>query len=127
MSKANNEENSVVLEGKVAGIIDDHRVVINRGAEHGVTIGQRYLILSIGEELFDPDTNESLGCVEVIKGKGEVTHVQAKISTLQTTDTHEIKRRSTGLLAIAGLHDTVVEKEPKAFIDPEIGDIARKL
>lgn len=127
MSKPNNENNSVAIEIKVAGIIDDQRVIINRGTEHGIKIGQRYLVLSIGEELFDPDTNESLGCVEIIKGKGEITHVQARMSTLQTTDTHEIKRRSTGFLAIAGLNETVIEKEPKAFIDPKIGDIVRKL
>jgi hypothetical protein len=118
-----------ILDFKVAGIVDKYRVVINRGSNDGIEIGDRFLILSIGEELFDPDTSESLGCVEVIKGKGEVTHVQEKMATLQTTDTHEIKTRPSGLSAAAlfQVQGTVVEKEPKAFIDPEVGDIARPI
>ena len=122
-----NTEHVEIVDCKVAGIIDKYRVVINRGSNHGVQVGQRFLILSIGEELFDPDSKESLGCVEVIKGKGEVTHVQEKMATLQTTDTHEIKTSPSGLAAMLAFQGTVVEKTPKAFIDPEVGDIARFL
>jgi hypothetical protein len=124
-------ENEKEIDYKVAGIIDKYRVVINRGSEHGIEQGQRFLILNIGDELFDPDTGESLGCVEVIKGKGEVTHVQERIATLQTTDTHEIKTkpfRKYGMYGVSEmLQSTVVEQGPKAFIDPEIGDIARPI
>jgi hypothetical protein len=120
-------KNEKKIDYKVAGIVDKYRVVINRGSEHGIETGQRFLILNIGDELFDPDTGGSLGCVEVIKGKGEVTHVQERIATLQTTDTHEIKTKPYGIGAIAMLQSTVVEQEPKAFIDPEIGDIARPI
>jgi hypothetical protein len=113
------------FEGKVARIIDDHRVVINKGESDGIQIGQRFLILEIGEEVFDPDTKESLGTVEVVKGRGEVTHVQKRISTLQTTETHEIRRKSSALLALA--QGAEVTHESKAFIDPEVGDIARRI
>jgi len=113
------------FEGKVARIIDDHRVVINKGESDGIQIGQRFLILEIGEEVFDLDTKESLGTVEVVKGRGEVTHVQKRISTLQTTETHEIRRKSSALLALA--QGAEVTHESKAFIDPEVGDIARRI
>jgi len=122
-----NSEQEQKIDYKVAGIVDKYRVVINRGSDHGITVGKRFLILSIGEELFDPDTEESLGRVEVIKGKGEVTHVQEKMATLKTTDTHEIKTKPSGLSTMAVFQGTVVEKEPKEFIDPEVGDIARPL
>lgn len=125
MSNKQSEVDDIVFEGRIAQIIDDHRIVINKGHEHGVRIGQRFLILEIGDEIFDPETNESLGQVEIVKGRGEVTHVQERMSTLQTTETHEIRRRPTGFLALTQAAE--VTREPKAFIDPEIGDIARRL
>ncbi|WP_150913865.1 hypothetical protein [Marinobacter halotolerans] len=125
MSNKQTEADDVVFEGRIAQIIDDHRIVLNKGREHGVRIGQRFLILAIGDEIFDPETHESLGQVEVVKGRGEVTHVQEKMSTLQTTETHEIRRKPSTLFALT--QGAEVAHEPKAFIDPEIGDIARRL
>lgn len=125
----NNEENEDLssIEGKVANIIDKYRVVINKGSEDGIYIGQKFLILTIGNELFDPDTDESLGKVEIIKGKGEVSHVQPRMATLQTIETHEIRRTPALRAAFSVFSDAVVEEKPKAFIDPEIGDIAREI
>src|SRR3990172_5886283 len=108
---------------KIASVIDEYRVVINAGKKDGVEIGHRFLIYKIGDEIFDPDRKESLGRIEVVKGKGEVIHVQDRMATLQTTEKHEIQRRPMGLLAIA--QSLEVTKEPKAFIEPELGDIAR--
>lgn len=122
---SNKQPDDVLFESRIAKIIDDHRIVINKGYEHGVRIGQRFLILAIGDEIFDPENNESLGQVEVVKGRGEVTHVQEKMSTLQTTESHEIRRKPSSLFALA--QGDEVTREPKAFIDPEIGDIARRL
>ncbi|GGX95794.1 hypothetical protein GCM10007160_24270 [Litchfieldella qijiaojingensis] len=127
MSDRDFDEVEERFEAKVATIIDKYRVVINRGANDGVRVGQRYLILNIGDEIFDPDTGESLGQIEVVKGKGEVTHVQDRLATLQTIESHEIRRRPSGLLALAQFSDVEVTSEPKAFIDPEVGDIARLL
>ena len=108
---------------KIASVIDEYRVVINAGKKDGVEIGHRFLIYKIGDEILDPDRKESLGRIEVVKGKGEVIHVQDRMATLQTTEKHEIQRRPMGLLAIA--QSLEVTKEPKAFIEPEVGDIAR--
>lgn len=126
MAESNETVAESPVDAKVAWIIDDYRVVINKGAIDGVEVGQRYLILNTGDEVFDPDTEESLGRIEVVKGKGEVIHVQERIATLQTTDTHEIKRKPTGLLAITQAAQEV-SREPKAFINPEVGDVARRL
>lgn len=125
MSNKQAETDDIVFEGRIAQIIDDHRIVINKGHEHGVRVGQRFLILAIGDEIFDPETDESLGQVEVVKGRGKVTHVQEKMSTLQTTENHEITRKPYTLFALTQV--TEVTNEPKAFINPEIGDIARRL
>ena len=125
MPNVKKDEESVKFEAKVASIIDNYRVVINKGSNEGIRVGQRFLILTIGEEIFDPDTKESLGKIEIVKGKGEVIHVQDRLATLQTTETHEIQRRHSGILAMAAGFE--VQKEPKAFIDPVVGDIARYL
>lgn len=119
------EKSEIKKEPKIASIVDQFRVVINAGRADGIRSGQRFLIYKIGDEIIDPDTNESLGRLEVIKGIGEVIHVQEKMATLQTTDKHEVQRRPNYLGVI--MSSVEVSKEPKAFIDPEVGDMARSL
>ncbi|MFV0606645.1 MAG: hypothetical protein ACK5NK_12465, partial [Niabella sp.] len=65
---------------KVAEIISDEQLIINAGTNQGIRKGYKFLIYSLGEEIFDPDTNESLGQLETSKGVGEVIHVQEKMS-----------------------------------------------
>lgn len=113
-----------IKEAKIASVVDQYRVVINAGRIDDVKVGQRFLIYKIGDEVIDPDTDESLGRLEVVKGIGEVIHVQDRMATLQTTDKHEIQRRSAWNLI---LQPVEISKEPKAFIDPEVGDIARPI
>ena len=73
-------------QGKVIKIIDEFTVVINKGIEDSVKEGDVCLIYSIGDELFDPDTNESLGLLEIVKGQGKVIHVQEKLATIQSIE-----------------------------------------
>jgi len=58
------------------------KIVINRGREDGIVEGQTFIIYALGKELFDPDTKESLGFLEIIKGKGYASHVQNKMTTI---------------------------------------------
>lgn len=114
----------LIKEVKIASVVDQYRVVINAGSVDGVKAGQRFLIYKIGDEVIDPDTRGSLGRLEVVKGIGEAIHVQEKMATLQTTEKHEIQRRQT----IASLFSPIeISKEPKAFIEAEVGDIARPI
>jgi hypothetical protein len=72
----------------VAVIVNPYRVVINRGAEHDVKLGQRFLVYTLSEEeILDPITNESLGHLEIVKGTGKVIHVQEKMSTIESDQT----------------------------------------
>lgn len=81
------------IEGKVVSVSPDNfSVVINKGDRDGVKKGMRFLIYKLGEELFDPDTCESLGMLEVICGEGRVTHVQEKMSTIMSAEI-EVKHR----------------------------------
>lgn len=78
---------------KVVHVLDDYRVAINRGSIDGVKIGDTYLIYSMGPELTDPDTNESLGQLEEVRGRAIVRHLQDKVATLESIDFDETPGR----------------------------------
>lgn len=67
---------------KVVKLIDDERVVINRGSNDDVREGQRFLIYKLGDEIFDPATKDSLGILEILVGKARVEYVQLNMATL---------------------------------------------
>ncbi len=66
-------------------------VVINRGARDGVKIGDRFLVYREGPQINDPDTGEDLGRIELVRGRGMVTHVQDHLATIRTTEYHRMK------------------------------------
>lgn len=69
--------------GTVLRINDDHtEFVINKGSAHGIHDGLKFLILELGEDILDPETGESLGVLEIVKGEAVVLHVQEKMATL---------------------------------------------
>ena len=125
---------------KVVKVVDKYTVVVNAGADKGVEVGKPFLLVGLGETIVDPDTNESLGQLEIVRGRARVTHVQERISTLQSSDfekpadTTEIKKVSTvgkgGLATLFGPQETITESikpaEPilKALSGATVGDLA---
>ena len=102
--------------GKVVATRDEFTVVMNRGEEHGVKVGQNFLIVGLGEVITDPDTNEELEQLEIVRGRVIAEHVQPKISTLKSceyeksADIKEIKKvTSRGGISLLGPQDTVTE------------------
>jgi hypothetical protein len=64
------------IRGKVAGILSRRELILNIGADDGVEIGMRFVILnSQGVDVKDPDTGEVLGTVEVPKTVVKVVRV----------------------------------------------------
>jgi hypothetical protein len=113
---------------------NDKKVTINRGSENGVKKGDRFLIYAIGEELFDPDTNESLGELEIVKGTGRVIHVQQKMATIESDNLSApnktvTKKKSSPFIAVAGYEEEVIsgERETLPFDDPVKGDKAKPI
>jgi len=88
-----------LLEGRVAEIKDQYQIVINKGTEHGVENGMRFVIYEIGDELTDPDTGNSLGKIEYAKAKVKVTYVREKYAIAET---YETENRLIGLTLLAG-------------------------
>jgi hypothetical protein len=119
---------------------DDHQVTINRGAEHGVKLDHRYLVYQLSEEeIIDPETGDSLGHLEIVKGTGVVIHVQEKMATLQSdrTDKAGSKRivRKPKIQGFEALFSPIMTEEefqnlpPRqiAFDDPRVGDKAKRV
>lgn len=109
------KENAVV-----AKVIDSYTVVLNKGSADDVALGDRFLVYGIGAEIVDPETGESLGEVEIVRGTGKITHVQDKMSTLTSDKTFKgpnktVKRVKSGtersLIHIFGAQDTIETTE----------------
>ncbi len=78
----------MTVEGKVAKILGKGEIALNRGRSHGVRQGMLFEIFAPeGEEVWDPDTGETLGTVEDVKAKAEVTEVKEKLSIARISDT----------------------------------------
>lgn len=79
----------------VVKVIDDYKIVINRGSADGVKPGDKFLVYYVEpEELTDPESGESLGHLEIVRGPGIAIHVQPRMTTLESSR-KETKRRIT--------------------------------
>lgn len=109
---------------KVVKILDDnHKIVINAGTNQGIKENQRFLVYSLdGEEIFDPDTNELLGKLEVTKGTGTVTFLQEKMCTI-TSDMYE----ETPTISITYFVTKSDTKRHLCFNDAHIGDLVKSI
>ena len=86
------------ITGKVAAIIDDTTLVLNVGSLDGVREAQLFAIISVQGEVSDPDTGDSLGQWEAVKGRVVVTHVQERMATVRSP-LLEDSGQSTGILS----------------------------
>lgn len=79
------------IRGKVAKVLNSREVVLNVGADHGVTLSMLFDILQPGgEDIKDPDSGEVLGSLERSKVRVKVVDVQSKLSVASTFKTYEI-------------------------------------
>jgi hypothetical protein len=78
----------MAVEGKVAKILGKGEIVVNRGRSHGIRAGMLFEIFAPeGEEVWDPDTGETLGTVEDVKAKAEIIEVKDKLAVARLLDT----------------------------------------
>ena len=75
------------FDGAVIKVTDKGQVLINRGSEFGVDVGQELVMTTEGEEIMDPDSGEILGKEdgEVI-GKVKVVKTAEKMSYCDVTE-----------------------------------------
>lgn len=127
--------------GKVVRVLNPFEVVVNLGSQAGVEEEDGFVVYAQGEELKDPDTGESLGVLEIVRGRARATHVQEKLTTLRSTETYskpEQQRRPilrSPIERFAGLSPLVPQEEyvteyveaPAPFQNVKVGDLARRL
>ena len=79
---------------KIVHVSDDNcDVSLNVGSINGVQEGDKFLVYSLSDhEIVDPDTGESLGYLEFVKGTGEVVHVQDKMCTITSVTYRKPKK-----------------------------------
>ncbi|ERL41778.1 FlgT C-terminal domain-containing protein [Pasteurella multocida] len=128
MSESNSKREIVVVK-----VQNDTKIVINVGSDHGIKVGDKFLVYYVDpEELIDPITGESLGQLETVRGTGSAVHVQPKMTTIESNRKEKPKKvvSRSGSGALASLMGEVVEyPEPEIipFDDPKIGDSVKKI
>lgn len=119
--------------GIVVNVIDNYKVVINIGKEDNISIGEKFLVYYLSnEDIIDPETNESLGKLEYVVGKGKVIHIQEKMSTIESCEERiENKKKitkSSGNIFYPKQEEVI---EPQAiklpFACPKVGQKVRKI
>jgi hypothetical protein len=73
-----------VLKGKIIKILDNKRVIVNLGYKDSVKKDMRFIIYAEGEDIKDPETNESLGMREIVKHEIKATHIQENFSIMES-------------------------------------------
>ena len=91
---------SVDTDGKIIKILDEYNLVINLGAKN-VEVGDKVLVYEKASEVIDPDTNEILGTIDLVKAKLRVTEVFEKFSICYT-DEKETNNMFSNILPIFG-------------------------
>ncbi|MDA1783422.1 hypothetical protein PDL07_12090 [Bacillus cereus] len=109
------------------------RVVINRGSLDGINEDIFYLVYELGEEILDIDTGESLGKLEIVKGRGKVVHVQEKMAILESvnysTPSQKTIRKKSPYNFGTSYNEEVITDEPRLlpFERVQIGDIVKAI
>lgn len=119
---------------KVALVQDDFRVVLNAGSDDGVSEDMEFVIYSPGDEVFDPETKESLGHLEKVKGRVEIIHVQPTMAVGRSSQFTEQKYPVQNALSIfannalgAGERQYDIRQVRRKLTGVEIGDFVRRI
>ena len=76
------------IEGKVARILNERDLVINKGAEEGVKEGMKFRVTEPEIAIQDPDTQETLGTLSREKIRVSVVEVLPRFSVGKTYETY---------------------------------------
>ena len=106
-----------MMNNKIVKIIDEYTVIINAGTNKGIEIGDKLQIIDEkGSEVKDPDTNEVLGFLDLIKDTVEVSEVHDKMCICVTPHYTTVNNIiSPGLRSIAG--SIVFSEQKKLNVD----------
>ena len=107
----------------VAKVLDNYKLVINKGSEDGIRQGQRMLVYGISdEEIKDPRTGKSLGYLELVRGTGKIAYIEEKMSILESDKIsessisyEELKEISREILGkVRGMRSLIYQSMPES-------------
>lgn len=76
---------------KIVRILNDMEIVINGGYNDNLKEDEMLEIFVIGEEIKDPDTSESLGTLDIIKGKVNVKTLYPNMALCESAEFKTVK------------------------------------
>jgi hypothetical protein len=113
------------VTGKVAKIIDDKTIVINRGASAGVKENMRFSIVTEGDEVVDPDSGTTLGKWEAVKGYVQATHVQDNLTVCTAVEKLSLEEAKTAKTLSAAMVDvSFVKPGSNARLNVQSSDVS---
>jgi len=117
----------------VVHVIDDYSLVINQGSAEGISLLDTFLVYGTGPELTDPISGNSLGVLEIVRGRARVRHIQEHMTTIESSESRfgpKTVRKFNNSLGLLGMGPTTEEQPPQPimlpFEDPKVGDFARR-
>jgi len=80
----------MAIQGKVAAILNERELIINRGTASGVKEKMVFSVAPREEEVKDPDTGEILVSIPREKIRVKVSEVKEKMSVARTYETFQV-------------------------------------
>lgn len=124
-----------MITGKIAEILSEYSVVINRGSSHGVAANMKFVIYTDGPEIKDPDNPQKiLGRLEIPKGRIKIVHVQPNFSVGESDTKSSVSLANVTFTGLLGAEQTTPLKVDKERLEKSgvaepvrIGDKVREL
>lgn len=92
------------ITGRVASVASDRELIINRGAQHGVTEGMYFQVKGSPADVVDPESGEVIGTISKVKVIVRVDEVADKFCIARTFRTRRVNVGGRSTLG-AGLSD----------------------
>ena len=108
----------MTINGKVAAILNERDLVINKGHNDGVSEGLSFMVTQPNFSIKDPDSGVELGVLAREKIKVKVFEVHPKFSVAKTYETYSSTEPSGLQLADAQHRRRTVTKVRKILIEP---------
>ncbi|WP_084075266.1 hypothetical protein [Demequina sp. NBRC 110052] len=110
------------VKGKVARIVSDREVILNRGLDDGVEVGATFYIFDANTvDVADPDTGENLGGVRRVKALVRAIDVAPRLTLARTFRTRKVNTGGTGTFGTLLASPKWETKVETLRIDPQAG------
>ena len=90
----------MVIEGKVARVLNSRELIINKGIVDGIEIGMRFDVQGPGLDILDPDSRANLGHLVRSKIRVQIVEVEHLFSIARTFETYQSEEAPASIFSI---------------------------